>query len=126
MVITILLMQVVVIFVYVRDCMSDEVFLIWIRTFLEKFYLLGSLVSYLGVYHSRLHKNVYYSLVKILVNARYLSLVGEVFHQGFLCFSKTLPGYKNFQSCGFSSGDLCVYLISCFHVKNFFVFDKNF
>ena len=63
----------------------DVVFLILKATFLEKFFQLCSLISYLSGCHSVLRQNVYYSLVIILVFVCFQCLVVLLFHQNFLC-----------------------------------------
>ena len=53
-----LLVVVTVEFVFFQVHIVDVVFLILKVTFLEKFCLLCSLISYLNVYHSELRQNV--------------------------------------------------------------------
>ena len=79
-------MQVIVKFVCVRVRIVDGVFRVLFKTFLEKFYLLYSLITCLGVCHSELRQNKCCSLVIVLVNVYCLDLVVLFFHQYFLCF----------------------------------------
>ena len=88
----ILQVQVIVELVFVQIHISDEAFLVLIVTFLEKFYVLYSLISCLSGFHTELHQNMYFSLVTVLVCVYCFCLVVEVFHQFFLCFSEMLLG----------------------------------
>ena len=63
----VLLKPVIVAFVFFRLQISDEMFLIHIVIFLEKFYLLLNPISYRDVCHSGLHQNRCYLLMKVLV-----------------------------------------------------------
>ena len=84
-------------FVCVQVRIVDGVFQVLSKTFLEKFYLLCSLNSCLGVCHSELRKNECCSLVIVLVKEYCLCLVVLFFHQCFLCFLEILQGYMNFR-----------------------------
>ena len=75
-----------VVFRYVQVHINDEVFLVQLVTFPEKFYLLYSLVYYLDVYHSGLHQDMCYSKVRVFENVCYIYLLGEVFPLDFLSF----------------------------------------
>ena len=68
-------MQVIVKTVCVQVRIVDGVFQILSKTFLERFYLLCSLISCLGVCHSELSQNECCSLVIVLVNVYCLCLV---------------------------------------------------
>ena len=75
-------------FVFFQVRIVDRVFQGLSKTFLEKFYLLCSLVSCPSVCHKELRQNECCSLVIVLVNVYCLCLVVLFFHQCFLFFQK--------------------------------------
>ena len=64
----VLLVQVIVKFVFFQVGIIDVVFQVLLKTIPEKFYLLYSLISCIGVCHSELHQNVCCLYVIVLVN----------------------------------------------------------
>ena len=119
-------MQVIVKFVFFQVRIIDVVFQVLLKTFLEKFYILYSLVSCLGVCHTELRQIECCSVVIVLVNVYYLCLVVLFYHQCFFCFLGSLLGCMNFSHWLSNVLHGLCDQFSCVHVKTLCVFDKNF
>ena len=96
----------IVVFVFVRVHIDDEVFLIQRLTFLDKFYLFCIPISYQDVYYSGLHPNKSYLLAKLLVVVYYLFNLVDFFRQFFLHFHKFLQDCRIFFCLNFDFGVL--------------------
>ena len=87
-------------FVCVQVHISDGVFQVLSQTFLERFYILCSLISCLGLCHSELRQTECCSLVIVLVNVYCFCLVVLFFHQSNRVFFRNFTGIYEFLSLG--------------------------